>query len=257
MEKHLTKYVDQLFSRFEQSKKTNEIKEEIRTNLQEKINDITNKGKSFNDAFKEAVSSLGTVKDIKEAFLLKDKQSGFKQYLFELILLISFSVVYITLSSLFSIWDPLWIIYLAMTLIIVTKHGGPGASILFAIAIYFILGFLYGFWIEGIAVFGISFSLLAYNDEPIAGLWVFLITVYLSLSGIFGLWHPMWLIAFIGLPITVLVKDKSIIGASWLLSIGLYLFFGIVFHLWAVMWVVFILSATITVIVEMKSGKTT
>ncbi len=252
MEQHITEYIDQLFSRFEQNKKIKDIKEEVKSNLQEKVNDLTETGKSLKDAFDKAVSTLGTVKDIKETFDLKDKKSGFKQYLFELILLLSFSTVYLTLSLLFQIWDPLWIIYLAMMLIIVTKHGGPGASILFAIGIYFILGFLYGYWYEGLAVYGLSFSLIAYRDEPIAGLWLFLITAYISLSAIFGLWHPMWLIFLLGIALTVLIVEKSIVGATWVFSIGLYLLFGFVFNLWAIMWVVFIFSATVTVLVEMK-----
>ena len=256
MENNITEYIDKLFSSFEQNKKTMDIKEEVKSNLTEKINDITSNGKTFSDAFKEAVANLGTEEDIKETFNLKEKQSGFKQYAFELILLLSVSTVYITLSLLFQLWNPLWILYLAMFLIIVTKHGGPGASILFSIGIYFTLGFLFDYWYEGLAVFGLSFSLIAYDDQPIAGLWLFLITLYMSLSSIFGLWHPMWLIFLVGIALTVLLVEKSIIGATWVSSIALYLFFGLVFNLWAVMWVVFIFSATVTVLVEMKNGQT-
>jgi|LGVF01.2.fsa_nt_gb hypothetical protein len=257
MEQHTQDYIDNLFSSFEQNRKTNEIKEEIKSNLQEKIDDLTKKGITFTNAFATATSDLGTVEDIKEAFGLKDKQSGIKKYLLEMILVISFSAVYITLSLIFQIWNPLWIIYLAMILVIVTKHGGPGASILFSIGVYFILGFLYSYWFEALAIFGLSFSLIAYKDEPIAGIWLFLITAYLSLSSIFGLWHPMWLIFVLGLALTVLIAEKSIVGATWLLSIGLYLFFGFVFQLWAIMWILFIFSATITVIVEMKKESIT
>lgn len=255
MEKYITEYIDNMFSSFEKNLKTDEIKEELKTNLQEKIHDLTEAGATFNSAFDKGVSSLGTIEDIKRTFDLKEKQTGLKQYLLEIVLLLSFSTVYISLSWIFQIWDPLWIIYLAMFLILATKHGGPGASLLFALLAYLMVGILYAYWIEGLSIFGLSFSILAYRDEAIAGLWVFLITCYLVLSYIFGIWHPLWLLVFIGFVITVLVTEKSIVGATWLLCIGLYLFFGFVFNLWAIMWVLFILSATVTVIVEAKKAE--
>lgn len=59
LDKKIESYVNQLFTGVGESQQLFELKEELTTNLKEKINDYKKMGMDEKEAFKEAVSSLG------------------------------------------------------------------------------------------------------------------------------------------------------------------------------------------------------
>ena len=59
MENKVKKYIDNVFSQVEPSQQLFDLKEELSTNLKEKIADYKMRGMTDEQAFKEAVVSLG------------------------------------------------------------------------------------------------------------------------------------------------------------------------------------------------------
>jgi len=73
------KHVERLFREIEDSQEKKEILEEIIFNLQEKVSDLMNDGKSEEDAINKAIVDFGDIDDIKKE--LYKKQSGKEQKL--------------------------------------------------------------------------------------------------------------------------------------------------------------------------------
>ena len=67
-------YVDNLFSEIYQTKELNELKEEITSNLLEKIKDFIDNGHGENEAFNKAVSDLGDTSELVEGLKKASKQ---------------------------------------------------------------------------------------------------------------------------------------------------------------------------------------
>lgn len=72
-------YVETLFRDIESSKEKDEILEEITLNLQEKVYDLMESGKSEEDAINKAIVDFGDIADIKKE--LSNRQSGKEQKL--------------------------------------------------------------------------------------------------------------------------------------------------------------------------------
>ncbi|KYH28214.1 permease prefix domain 1-containing protein [Clostridium colicanis] len=66
MKERIKKYVDNLFADIYDTKQLSELKEEISANLLEKINDLRASGMKEDEAFNEAVSSLGNMDELVE-----------------------------------------------------------------------------------------------------------------------------------------------------------------------------------------------
>jgi len=61
------KHVERLFREIEDSQEKKEILEEIIFNLQEKVSDLMNDGKSEEDAINKAIVDFGDIDDIKKS----------------------------------------------------------------------------------------------------------------------------------------------------------------------------------------------
>ncbi|MCG8569003.1 MAG: permease prefix domain 1-containing protein [Spirochaetes bacterium] len=70
----LQQYVENLFSDVEESQKKHEIVEEITLNLQDKVKDLMDQGKSEEDAINKAIVDFGDINEIRQE--LMDEQSG-------------------------------------------------------------------------------------------------------------------------------------------------------------------------------------
>lgn len=70
----IEKHLERLFREIEDSREKKDILEEITLNLQEKVSDLMNDGKSEEDAINKAIVDFGDIDDIKKE--LYRKQSG-------------------------------------------------------------------------------------------------------------------------------------------------------------------------------------
>ena len=70
MEKRVRKHVDNLFRTFKQDDQTNDTKEELISNLLDRINDSVESGMNEDEAFNKAIGNLGTTKELR-----KDRKS--------------------------------------------------------------------------------------------------------------------------------------------------------------------------------------
>lgn len=77
------KFVDKMFSEYEDSPELKDFKEEVRTNLDEKINRMIKKGASSSEAFKEATAELGSLDGNSADIPFEKKKEVFKDNYFD------------------------------------------------------------------------------------------------------------------------------------------------------------------------------
>ncbi|HZJ76608.1 MAG TPA: permease prefix domain 1-containing protein [Oscillospiraceae bacterium] len=77
MKDRVKKYIDKTFSGIYDTKELNELKEEIGSNLLERIEDLISKGHSEEDAFNKSISDLGDMSELIEGL---KKASGRKAH---------------------------------------------------------------------------------------------------------------------------------------------------------------------------------
>jgi|LGVF01.1.fsa_nt_gb hypothetical protein len=250
MEKKIREYVDNVFSSYENNSRTVDIKEEVISNLLERVNDLLKEGFKRNEAFDRAIESIGSKEDLIKTFDLKKVSEYRINYLAVLSTTVVSTIVYLVLGFVFDLWNPSWLVFFVGLMVLGTIESKFGVVWLLAMGIYILTGSLYGDWFTGLVIFGIAASLSAGKDKLIAGIWVLIITSYFVLGFGYGLWHPGWLIFFVGFALTVIIVEKSIVAFSWLVAIFAFLFIGFVYSLWNPTWVVFLLAAAITVYLE-------
>jgi hypothetical protein len=72
------KYVDGLFSNYEETPALSDFKEELRGNLDERIKNLVKKGMSEQEAFRKSASELGDISALAEEISLKKKQEVYE-----------------------------------------------------------------------------------------------------------------------------------------------------------------------------------
>ena len=75
MNKKLTNYVNGLFSDYPNTKKVQELKEEILSNLNEHFEDAVKNGASENKAYTEAISKLGDIDELLQSIIPNEDES--------------------------------------------------------------------------------------------------------------------------------------------------------------------------------------
>ena len=78
MRDRVKKYVDNLFSGIYETKELNELKEEISSNLLEKIKDFIDDGYSENEAFNKAISDLGNMSELVEGLKKASERKAYE-----------------------------------------------------------------------------------------------------------------------------------------------------------------------------------
>lgn len=74
MNERLKKYLDTVFAPYEESSAIREIKGELYTDLQEKLDDLRKEGYDEEAAFKKAVESIGEISEIMETIQAKTQE---------------------------------------------------------------------------------------------------------------------------------------------------------------------------------------
>ncbi|HEY4392148.1 MAG TPA: permease prefix domain 1-containing protein [Paenibacillus sp.] len=98
MKDRIKKHVDHLFADIYETKQLSELKEEIRGNLLEKINDLIAKGDKANTAFEKAVSDLGDMSELIDS-LKKASEAKFNEAMFKQVPLDKKHVIGYTIAS--------------------------------------------------------------------------------------------------------------------------------------------------------------
>src|SRR5947209_8473323 len=74
MNERLVKYLDGVFSPYEDSQSIKDLKEELLNNLQEKFNDFKNQGYADEVAYIKTVNSIGDISEIIETISAKTRE---------------------------------------------------------------------------------------------------------------------------------------------------------------------------------------
>ena len=74
MNKKLNKYLDGVFSPYEDLHSVKELKEELSNDLQEKLSDLKNQGYDDEAAYNITIDSLGDISEIIESISTKTKE---------------------------------------------------------------------------------------------------------------------------------------------------------------------------------------
>ncbi len=74
MNERLKQYLDTVFAPYEESRAIREIKDELYTDLQEKLADLRKEGYDEEAAFKKAVESVGEISEIMESIQAKTRE---------------------------------------------------------------------------------------------------------------------------------------------------------------------------------------
>jgi len=277
VKERIKKYVDNLFADIYDTKQLSELKEEISANLLEKINDLRASGMKEDEAFNEAVSSLGNmdelVENLKKASKEKFEDDFFnttpldKKHIIAYIVAtaallfgaITAGIVYLqnknmmaTLGTLmpFTMVSILLFMYFGLTQETKYSYGmRPRRALLYCLATELLL---FGAFSTGFVYFSGQelFSVLA-TSMP------FLITsvilfIYLGLTEknrrkMDESWQKQW-IQYYSDPKSMMVRG-NISGAIWIFGIAAFFLIGFTIG-WKFSWIVFIVATGCEVLVE-------
>ncbi|MFP4177733.1 MAG: HAAS signaling domain-containing protein [Acholeplasmataceae bacterium] len=148
--------------------------------------------------------------------------------------------VFILLGTIFDLWHPGWLVFLAipMTALLIGGpkgiHGLVALSPFLAVIVFIIFGY-FDLWHPGWLVFLIipvsSLLTVRSTRTVLVGLTPFMALVAFILLGIYDLWNPGWLV-FLAIPMVSILFRKNrlhvlIYESLFLIAIGLYLYMGL------------------------------
>ena len=252
MENKIRKHVDNLFKTFEQDENTLDTKEELISNLLERINDSVESGLSEEEAFNKAIGNLGTKKDIKRIFNFKTLDKMNFEYKLNQTYAAIATVIYLVLGFGFDLWHPGWAIYIVAVAFSKFIYNDKKSYLIPAISlIYTFIGIMWDYWHPGWIIFPIGFTLLATMDKKYGSLFLMAGAIYAILGVLFGYWL-LFSIIFVFASALVAGRDEFTAGL-WIFTIAIYLLLGIMFNLWHPGWLVFGVAVVLTTAIEEKS----
>lgn len=252
MENRVRKHVDNLFRTFKQDDQTLDTKEELISNLLDRINDNVENGKSENDAFNDAVGNLGTKSELRKIFNFKNISDYSMEYSLNGKVTLMVTAVYLVLGFVFSMWHPGWVIYIvALAFSKLNINDKKSYFIPIVSLIYVFIGFMWDFWNPGWIIFPIAFVIYASMEKKTGALWVMTTAIYIMLGVLFSNWL-IFSALFLLAAALVVGKDEPI-GAIWLLTIGAYLVLGFAFDYWHPGWLVFGAAIALSTLISENS----
>ncbi len=171
MENRVRKHVNNLFITFEPNEKTLDTKEELISNLLERIFDSIENGMSENVSFDEAVCNLGTPSELKLMFNFKSIKDFTFEYSLNTLQASIVTVIYLIMGFVFDLWHPGWVIYvvaLALSNLRVKDNKSyivPATSL-----IYVFIGLMWDLWHPTWVVFVVAAVILTYLYKDNLGL---------------------------------------------------------------------------------------
>lgn len=266
MKNKIKKYVDQLFFNISETKQLRELKEEISTNLLDKINDLIANGWTPDKAFQQAVEDLGDMNELVES-LQKASDAKTNGDMFPLdkkhivgylaasaILLIgimAFGIVYLQQKELLAaatflmpfllLSAPIYI-YLGLTQETEQDYGmNHKRAVSYSLASEILL---LGIFAAGIEYFQKQSLVVVFATIMPFIIVSAIIFAYLGLTEksrrkMDSVWAKQW-VDYYSNPQTSMVRG-AVSGALWIFSIGAFFFLGFSWS-WKFSWIVFVIA---------------
>ena len=251
MEKRVRKHVDNLFKTFEQDEQTKDTKEELVTNLLDRINDSIESGMNENEAFNKAIGNLGTTSELRKIFNFKSITDYNFEYKLGSIYGIISTVIFLILGFGFDLWHPGWAIFILAAAVSNFKVNDEKSYIIPGISVvYIFIGLMWNLWHPGWIIFPVGFVMFATMNKKFGALWLMTGAIYVALGMFFGEWLLFSLI-FI-LAASLVAGREEFIGGMWVFTIAAYLFLGFAFNLWHPGWLIMGIALTLTIIIGDK-----
>ncbi|MFU0825611.1 permease prefix domain 1-containing protein [Clostridium sp.] len=277
MKERIKKYVDNLFADIYDTKQLRELKEEISANLLEKINDLRASGMKEDEAFNEAVSSLGNMDELVEN-LKKASNEKFEDDIFNttpldkkhiiayivaavalLFGVMSAGIVYLqdknmmaTLGTLmpFTMVSILLFMYFGLTQETKYSYGmRPRRALLYCLATESIVfgGFSTGFvYFSGQELFSVLATSMPFLIISVV-LFIYLGLTEKNRRKMNEAWQKQW-IQYYSDPQSMMVRG-NVSGAIWIFSFAAFLLIGFTIG-WKFSWIVFIVAIGFEVLIE-------
>lgn len=254
MEKRVRDYIENLFRSFKKSDATKDVKEELITNLLERIKDLEEDGMNSDEAFSKAVGSLGTKKEISKIFNFKsisEYEFEFEYHINKYLASIS-TAIYLAIGFIFDYWHPGWFVFL-IAIAGSSFKVDDKKSYLFPIIIliYVFCGLMWNYWHPGWIIFPIGFTLFATINKRPGAILLMTFAIYLLIGMFFELWF-VGLIIFIVAGALIAGRDELVAGL-WLGVIAVYLYLGFALNLWHPGWLIFGVALTISILLTDRS----
>ncbi|GAA0136961.1 permease prefix domain 1-containing protein [Paenibacillus sp. YSY-4.3] len=277
MKRRIEQYVDDLFADIYETKQLGELKEEIRGNLLEQVNDLMAKGDNANAAFEKAVSNLGDMSELVES-LKKASETRFNEAMFKpvpldkqhviayliasvcvLLGLMLGGAAYLQYQDLFKTFiylipfilvaAPIFI-YFGLTQETSHDYGMKSKRALsYSVAAEI---FLLGATVSGVKYFqeqSLLHIVLIFMPFLVvsAAMFIYLGLTEKSRTKMDSEWAKQW-VSYYSDPQSVLVSG-SISGALWIFSFGAFIFLGFAWS-WKFSWIVFVLAVVCQLLIE-------
>ncbi len=201
MKEEIRKYVNNLFKNAPNTKKVNDLKDEIISNTTDKYNDLTKNGETEKDAYEKAIKDIGSVDElvdelIKENPINKEQNEEDRK---KTALVVSVSVGFYILSviALIVLAELKLPDFIAVSAFLVLA-GIPTCVITY----YFMSKPKYTKYESTMVEEFKEWKGQKDNDKEIKQaissiLWTLTVIIYLAISFIFGIWYISWIIFII------------------------------------------------------------
>lgn len=171
MENRVRKHVDNLFKTFEKDEKTLDTKEELISNLLERIFDSIENGMSEDESFDKAMDNLGTTSELKSIFNFKSIKDFTFEYSLNSLQASIITAIYLIIGFVFDLWHPGWVIYVVALALSNFKINDNRSYIIPATSlIYVFVGLMWDLWHPTWVVFVVAAAILAYLYKDNLGL---------------------------------------------------------------------------------------
>lgn len=252
MENKVRKHVNNLFRTFKQDEQTLDTKEELISNLLDRIYDSVDNGMTEEDAFNKAIGNLGTKSDLKKIFNFKSLENINIEYKLNNVLGAIAVAVYLVLGFVFELWHPGWVVFILAIVFSEFKFKDSKTYLLpIVLIIYIFIGIMWDLWHPGWIVFPVGFVLLTTVGKKFGALVLMVGALYLILGVFFGNWL-LFSTIFVLAAALIAGRDELVAGL-WILTIAIYLFLGVMFNLWHPGWLVFLVTISITTLLVERS----
>ncbi len=252
MEKKVRLYIENLFKSFKQDEYTLDTKEELISNLLERINDSLETGMNNEEAFDNAIGNLGSKNEIKKIFNFKSLDYMTFEYNLNKTYSAIATIIYIILGFAFDLWHPGWVIFVVAIAFSEFKLLDKKSYFIPIISlVYVFIGIMWDYWHPGWIIFPITFVLLASMKKKFGALILMAGAIYFVLGALFGNWLEFSII-FVVAGGLIAGRDE-LVGGLWIFTIAIYLLLGILFDLWHPGWLVFLVSISLTALFVERS----
>ena len=271
MNESLRHYMDDIFASAPQSRKANELKEELLGNMNEKYHDLLEQGCSEEEAYKQVITGIGDVNEL----ILNLQRSPLDP--------LSYQAERKKNALIVSLCVGLYIIAFIVAIIVeeVFGHEAGAALTMFGISTVPTCILVFHFLSRPKYESEEKTIVEEYKEKKSAEqhrnnitgslsaiLWSLIVAVYFIMSFSLSNWHISWILFIVGAALNQAIKLiidlrapggasvtsetqrksllHSIVGLIWTVTVIIYLLISFLFFNWHISWVIFLIAAAVT-----------